>query len=159
LCPLARHEAAAGGSAGAHPARRDSPAPAFARTADAPPTTPRRPGGRRRAPPSGLQPGGRGARLPLHREGPGVAATRGPGGTGGTPTVPAGAGGRTVTWSVCCTETPSASVAPTVMVAVPYFPGVKVRVSAATERSVPTSPEFVLPRIDSCSPSPCWRPL
>jgi hypothetical protein len=60
--------------------------------------------------------------------------------------------GPTVTKRVCCADTPSASVALTVMVAVPHLPGAKVRVSAAFERPVRTSAEFVLPSIDSFRP-------
>jgi hypothetical protein len=45
------------------------------------------------------------------------------GGTGidATPTAAGEVGGRTVTRRVCCTDTPSASVAHTTMVAEPYW--------------------------------------
>src|SRR5262249_48347634 len=76
-----------------------------------------------------------------------------PAGKGGPPAVPVSFRGRTVTKIVSRTDTPSASVAATVTVAVPHFPRAYVRVSVASERSGLTRPALVLPSIDRCSPS------
>ena len=57
----------------------------------------------------------------FHRPMPRAIDIDGGAGIDPTPTATAEVGGRTVTRSVCCTDTPSASVAHTTMVAEPYW--------------------------------------